>query len=255
MAKSNTRTPAARSDGLIIERLPGELLVYDQERDEAHCLHAEAAAVFDLLDGTRTSAEIAALASEHLPKAVSDAMVEQVLAELSARNLLAEDGAASDGLSRRDLLHRGTLTGVAGAVLITSIAAPVPAAAQSGNTGGCTTGTTCGNEVPCPGGPSQFCRCLESTEGTFHCAGGSITTVCEDDTDCQNPEADGPDCVNGACFTACETSGDCPGNEFCVQEQECITSFCQPLCSSTEPRAWRASGARRGPLGVRLLRR
>ena len=61
------RRPAGRSEGLIVERLPGELLVYDQERDEAHCLHTEAATVFDLLDGTRTSADVAALASEHLP--------------------------------------------------------------------------------------------------------------------------------------------------------------------------------------------
>ena len=53
MAAGDARTRAARSDGLIVERLPGELLVYDESRDEAHCLHAEAAVVFDLMDGSR----------------------------------------------------------------------------------------------------------------------------------------------------------------------------------------------------------
>ena len=81
MAGSDARVRAARSGGLIVERLPGELLVYDEVRDEAHCLHAEAAAVFDLLDGSRTGAEIAAVASEHLSKPVSEARVADVLAE------------------------------------------------------------------------------------------------------------------------------------------------------------------------------
>ena len=37
------RRPAGRSEGLIVERLPGELLVYDEERDEARCLHTATA--------------------------------------------------------------------------------------------------------------------------------------------------------------------------------------------------------------------
>jgi len=263
MAAGDARTPAARSEGLIIERLPGELLVYDQERDEAHCLHAEAAAVFDLLDGTRTSAEIAALASEHLPNAVSEATVERVVTELSDRNLLADDGAAGDGLSRRDLIQRGALTGagVAGAGLITSIAAPVPAAAQSpGNTGGCTTATSCEDEdiVACPD-VSAECGCVEATDGSIQCIEPVITTACMSDGDCDDPNAAGPDCISGtagdesqsACVTACENSGDCGVNEICVAQQDCISdSFCAPLCGSTNGTfALRSRGARKGLLG------
>jgi hypothetical protein len=51
VAARDAHVPAARIEGLSVERLPGELLVYDEERDEAHCQHAEAAVVFDLLDG------------------------------------------------------------------------------------------------------------------------------------------------------------------------------------------------------------
>jgi hypothetical protein len=266
MSEDGARAPASRTEGLIIERLPGELLVYDQERDEAHCLHAEAAAVFDLLDGARTGAEIAALASEHLPEPVSEATVERILTELSARNLLAGDDAAADGLSRRDVIQRGTLVG-AGAVLITSIAAPIPAAAQSpGNTGGCTTGTTCEDEqgVPCPENQSENCLCVESTEGSIQCIEQVLTTLCMSDTDCEIPAAAGPDCVSGisgdenisACVTECTSSNDCATNEICVEDQSCLSSgFCAPLCGSTNGTLSRSSsGARRGRFGLRLLR-
>lgn len=40
---SGRNAPAARSEGLIVEPLPGETLVYDERCDEAHCLNAVAA--------------------------------------------------------------------------------------------------------------------------------------------------------------------------------------------------------------------
>jgi len=198
MEAGDTRAPMVRSDGLIIERLPGELLVYDEERDEAHCLHAEAAAVFDLLDGVRTRADIAAVASEHLAKPVSEKRVAEVLAELDACRLLEEDAPAGDGLSRRDLIHRGALTGagVAGAALITSIAAPLPAAAQSPQeceAGGC---TACGPE-------ESGCVCAGTDQG--------------------------PMCLEGMSELGppCETSADCDPGFFCTTDS-CFDDLLQP---------------------------
>jgi hypothetical protein len=215
MGPGDAPTPAARTDGLIVERLPGELLVYDEERDEAHCLHAEAAAVFDLADGSHTSAEIAALASEHLPKPVSEARVAEVLAELGARHLLDDDGAAGEGLSRRDLIHRGALTGagVAGAALITSIAAPVPAAAQSPN-GECQTGGTCDPEPAFPTCGGGECFCAQTTDGP-QCAAA-------DPTPCET-------------LTPCESSGDCGQNEFCAVNTCCgPEGVCVPACGASQ---------------------
>jgi hypothetical protein len=197
--------------GLIVERLPGELLVYDEERDEAHCLHAEAAAVFDLINGSRTPAELAALASEHLPQAVSQTRVEEVLAELSARHLLAGGEAAGDGLSRRDLIQRGALTGagVAGAALITSVAAPVPAAAQTGG-GECPTAEHCDVIQSCGGGLGNDCHCYESTEGPNRCG------------------------ENSDCSPTCSSSSECGPNEFCAVATCCEVSICIPLCGSVQ---------------------
>jgi hypothetical protein len=183
--------PARRTDGLIVERLPGELLVYDQERDEAHCLHTESAAVFDLLDGTRTGGDVAALAS------LTEARVEEVLSELAARHLIEDDSREDDGLSRRDVIHRGALTGagVAGAALITSIVAPLPAAAQSPN--GCNRGECspegrfCGFDE---GGP---CYCFDSTDS------GAV-------------------CIDNSGYAGdCDQSGGCPEGSFCIDDEEC----------------------------------
>jgi hypothetical protein len=200
----DVRRPAGRTDGLIVERLPGELLVYDEERDEAHCLHGEAAAVFDLLDGTCTTSQIAALAS------LSEARVEEVLTELGARHLLDGNGAAGDGLSRRDLIQRGALTGagVAGAALITSIAAPLPAAAQS------------------PGGDCD----MDSQECVGDCG--------EEDDDCGCIRSDGVTrCVQEPTGGPCQTSSDCPSNWYCANDP-CFETYsggeyfqhCAPGC-------------------------
>jgi len=44
--KSTATLPRARKDGLVIKELVNETLVYDLERDEAHCLNQTAALVW-----------------------------------------------------------------------------------------------------------------------------------------------------------------------------------------------------------------
>jgi hypothetical protein len=43
--------PKARRNKLVIQELPDEVLVYDQERDKAHCLNQTAALVWKQCDG------------------------------------------------------------------------------------------------------------------------------------------------------------------------------------------------------------
>ena len=51
--------PHARHEALITKEADGELLVYDEQRDRAHCLNETAAAVWRLCDGHTTVSEIA----------------------------------------------------------------------------------------------------------------------------------------------------------------------------------------------------
>ncbi len=55
--------PQARKDRLVIEELPEETLIYDQERHKAHCLNQTAAFVWGRCDG-RTSVDGLAKALE-----------------------------------------------------------------------------------------------------------------------------------------------------------------------------------------------
>lgn len=132
---------------MIVERLDDELLVYDSERDEAHCLSALAARVFELCDGSHSPAELAGLAG------VSGEEVARVLGELSERDLLAATSGSLRFHSRRDVVRRATIAGaaVAGAApLIKSIIAPTAALAGSNCTCGTGGGTvTCGANQGC----------------------------------------------------------------------------------------------------------
>ena len=49
--KNASRLPHARTDNLVIRELDDETLVYDMERDEAHCLNQTAALVWKQCDG------------------------------------------------------------------------------------------------------------------------------------------------------------------------------------------------------------
>jgi len=50
--------PLARREAIITKEVDGELLVYDCERDRAHCLNETAAAIWQLCDGRTSVGEI-----------------------------------------------------------------------------------------------------------------------------------------------------------------------------------------------------
>jgi hypothetical protein len=139
-------TPKAVTDGLLLQELPDELLIYDTRRSETHCLNAAAALVWRACDGQRTVAAIAAKVAPDLSPADAEALVQDALAQLSARHLLEvpveppppADHQLGARVSRRLVLGLGVATGLA-APMIESIVSPPAALAASGITGG-----TCG---------------------------------------------------------------------------------------------------------------
>src|SRR3954449_2211373 len=156
--------PPGRREGLIVEALDDELLVYDSERAKAHSLNRVAAAVWELSDGERDTAAIAEAAD------VSEDDVWRALSQLGERRLL--DGElprrmSGPEYSRRQAVRRMGLIGASAAFaapLVKSIV--VPTAAQAGAScvpqgGSCGAGTQTGCDTSgfrqcCPG-PRFFC--------------------------------------------------------------------------------------------------
>jgi len=150
--------PKARHEGLVIRELPDELLVYDTETHEAHCLNDTAAFVWKHCDGETSVAEIASALSAEFETNIEDEVVWMSLEDLWKRQLLVGEPEPEDEktLSRSQLLRR---TGfIAAAVAVPAVASVVaPRAAQAAtclpSNSVCTPGVSlcCPNTI-CPQG-------------------------------------------------------------------------------------------------------
>jgi len=122
--------PKKRDQGLRVEEFQGELLVYDLERHNAHCLNGIAAAVWQQADGTASVDEIAARLAEAEGGRPDVNLVWRALSELDAAFLLATrlDDAPLDD-DRRQMMKK--LAWATAIPLVLSIAVPEPAYAAS----------------------------------------------------------------------------------------------------------------------------
>ncbi|HWT03886.1 MAG TPA: PqqD family protein [Pyrinomonadaceae bacterium] len=130
--------PLARTDRLVVQELPDEVLVYDLERHKAHCLNKTSAMVWERCDGRTTVAEMTRRLGRELSAPVDDDVVWLALAQLRRFHLL-EEGSGSAGLlkiSRRDLVRK-YLPAALTVPLILSVPAPTPAQAASRCAGPC----------------------------------------------------------------------------------------------------------------------
>ena len=80
--------PVARAEGLLVESVGEETVVYDLDTKEAHCLKSLAAAVFMYADGTKTASDIAELAAYRMGTPVTEAEVKDAFAQLESCALL-----------------------------------------------------------------------------------------------------------------------------------------------------------------------
>lgn len=125
-------SPRRRRKGIRIEEFQNEVLVYDLDRHDAHCLNGVAASVWQLADGTLSVEEIAARL-EAAGTETDEAVVWRALEELEKASLL-ETALPTDTatLSRRQMV--GKLGWAASLPFVLSIAVPKPAFAQTGAT-------------------------------------------------------------------------------------------------------------------------
>jgi hypothetical protein len=194
------KRPVAREEGLMVEYVGDETVIYDNKTTEAHCLSPLAAVVFAHCNGETTIDELGTLATERLGEPVDEPRVIDALVQLQDRNLLVVP--PRSGLSRRQMIQKSAAAGGAlvGASLITTILAPTAAAqgsqfCSSGVLCRCcgdlkTFGVTCPAINPVGGNcnssgqnccEGQGCNCTKvASEGFPHCKPGNApSTVCD----------------------------------------------------------------------------
>lgn len=150
MSKNNVideARPVARTEGLIVEEVDGDVVLYDTERNKAHALNPLAARIWKHCDGERTVTDLTDLLAADTP---NDAVVN-CLSQLERLHLLDAGSLGNvEGrvLSRRHLLRKVAIGAAAAAVvlpMVTSIVAPSAQAAAScqGVNADCTTKPCC----------------------------------------------------------------------------------------------------------------
>ena len=157
MKENGNRTPRARRVGLIVEDLHGEVLVYDSERDKAHCLNQTAALVWKYCDGQTTISSMTNQLERDLETSnVDERVVWYALEQLSKDHLLEEDcvpPALLSGLTRRQMVRALGIGAVIAVPLVATIVVPTAHAAVSCSSPGasCTASATCCSGL-CSGG-------------------------------------------------------------------------------------------------------
>ncbi len=145
--KAPNAKPIARKQGLVIQELPDEVLVYDLDRDRAHCLNQTAAFVWQRCNGRTTTAQIARNLGQQFDCPVDEKIVWLALDQLGRNHLLDQKfiPPAHAGMNRRSMVKALGLAALIAVPVVTSIVAPTPA--QAGTclpTGSaCTTGAQC----------------------------------------------------------------------------------------------------------------
>ncbi len=144
------RLPKMREQGLVIDELPDEVLVYDLDRHKAHCLNQTAALVWKQCDGRTTPRIIARRLEKELQAPCNEDMVWLALSQLEGIDLL-EQGVSLPpqlaGLSRREMVRALGIAAAVAVPLVTSIVAPTAAEAAT-----CaSTGQDCKKIACCPG--------------------------------------------------------------------------------------------------------
>src|SRR4051812_573157 len=127
--KYATRLPQARRENLVIRELDDETLVYDTERDAAHCLNQTAAIVWQQCDGKTTAVQATRAIQKQLGMAVDSDFVWLAVKQLKKFHLV-EDAQKSPTVLRRDLVLKYAPLALALPVIM-SINAPTPAQAAS----------------------------------------------------------------------------------------------------------------------------
>ena len=132
----------ARQNGIVVQEMPDEVLVYDLDTNKAHCLNQSAALVWKSCDGSNTVADIV----KQFDGKVTEDFVWLAIDQLNENGLLANEIAPRfQGQSRRQVLKTIGLASMVALPVIASLVAPANALASTSCT--CTSNLSCANRA------------------------------------------------------------------------------------------------------------
>jgi hypothetical protein len=153
---NNPNNPMARQNGIVVQEMPDEVLVYDLDTNKAHCLNGSAALVWKSCDGTNSVADIVKQFESNGGGKVTEDFVWLAIDQLNENNLL--DGKVAPrfaGQSRRQVLKTIGLASMVALPVIASLVAPQNAL---GNVScACVSTTDCVGMTACP---AQTCNTM-----------------------------------------------------------------------------------------------
>jgi len=122
---NNPNNPVARQNGLVVQEMPDEVLVYDLDSNKAHCLNQSAALVWKSCDGNNSVADIVREFESNGDGKVTEDFVWLAIDQLNENGLLATDVAPRfKGQSRRQVLKTIGLASMVALPVIASLVAP-----------------------------------------------------------------------------------------------------------------------------------
>ena len=151
---NNSKKPVARRSDLVVQEMPGEVLVYDLNTNKAHCLNETAAYVWRSCDGNASINDIIESFEKNSGGKVSEDFVWLAIDQLNENGLL-EPGVAPRfaGESRRSVIKKIGLASVIALPVIASLVAPRSAMASVScacvTPGNCLAQTMCPSTVNC----------------------------------------------------------------------------------------------------------
>jgi hypothetical protein len=143
------KMPHARRSGLIVKEADGEVLIYDLERNQAHCLNDTAARVWRYCDGETTLMDACSSLTRELNAPCDQQLIWYALRQFAKDNLLEEKvelpAFIISGMNRRQMVRTLGLGAIIAIPIVTTILAPtaVQAATQFPPGSPCTSPAQC----------------------------------------------------------------------------------------------------------------
>ena len=152
----NSQVPVARKQGLVVQEMPEEVLIYDLDTNKAHCLNNTAAFVWKSCDGKNSVTDIAKMFETDTGKIVQEDLVWLAIEQLNDKNLLNGELASNfKGQSRRDVLKKIGFASMIALPIVASLAAPTSvlavASCACANPGACAAQAGCPSTINCNG--------------------------------------------------------------------------------------------------------